>query len=81
MHEAEILKELPVHTRAKLVCHVLRDVFQNSYIFKVRHCTCMVQTPTLDLHTRLLQKKIAPSCHMRPRTVCHLSCSYDNAIA
>ncbi len=35
VHEGEILKELPVHLRAKLVCHVLRDVFQNSYIFKV----------------------------------------------
>lgn len=35
VQEGEILKELPVHLRAKLVCHVLRDVFQNSYIFKV----------------------------------------------
>ncbi|BDA43662.1 Potassium voltage-gated channel subfamily H member 7 [Coccomyxa sp. Obi] len=34
VHEAEILKELPVHLRAKLVCHVLRDVFENSYIFQ-----------------------------------------------
>lgn len=56
-----------MHHRAKLVCHVLRDVFQNSYIFKVRHCSADIHTPGAPCN---LRGRGTLHCQKRPGTFC-----------